>query len=133
MALTVGKLASAAGVGVETIRFYEKRGLITQPVRRTSGYREYSDSDVVRLQFIKRAQGLGFTLKEIGELIQLEQDSRARCSDLQDRTEEKIRAVDEKLAELARMRSELVKLARSCAPDAPLAECQLMNCLAGRC
>jgi MerR family mercuric resistance operon transcriptional regulator len=133
MSLTVGKLAQAAGVGVETIRFYEKRGLVQQPVRRGSGYRVYNPDDVTRIRFIKNAQALGFTLKEIGDLIKLEQDTRSQCSDLQTRADEKVRLIDAKIAELSRMRSELMQLSSSCASDQPLSECRLMNCLSGAC
>ena len=132
MNLTIGKLASAAGVGVETIRFYQKRGLVAQPDK-ARGYRQYKADDVARIQFIKRAQGLGFTLNEINELIELDQDQSAECGDLQAHANEKIRVIDEKLADLTRMRAELVNLAASCDSGQPLAECRLMNCLSGRC
>lgn len=133
MSLTVGKLAAAAGVGVETIRFYEKRGLVEQPARRGSGYRVYQPEDVTRIRFIKNAQALGFTLKEIGDLIELERDARSQCSDLQVRTDTKIHLIDQKIEELSRMRRELQRLSSSCASDQPLSECRLMNCLSGTC
>jgi MerR family mercuric resistance operon transcriptional regulator len=129
MTLTVGRLARAAGVGVETIRFYEKRGLIAQPQRPKSGYRRYEQNDVARIHFIKRAQSIGFTLKEIGELIQLEQDSQSQCGDVQERAQDKIRAIDEKLADLTRMRGELDRLATHCISTQSLADCGLINCL----
>ena len=133
MSLTVGKLAAAAGVGVETNRFYEKRGLVEQPARRGSGYRVYQPEDVTRIRFIKNAQALGFTLKEIGDLIELERDARSQCSDLQVRTDTKIHLIDQKIEELSRMRRELQRLSSSCASDQPLSECRLMNCLSGTC
>jgi MerR family copper efflux transcriptional regulator len=133
MSLTVGKLAEAAGVGVETIRFYERRGLVQQPPRRGTGYRVYQPGDVTRIRFIKNAQALGFTLKEIGDLIELEQDTRSQCSDLQVRSDAKIRLIDQKIEELTRMRSELERLSSSCASDQPLSECKLINCLSGAC
>jgi MerR family mercuric resistance operon transcriptional regulator len=133
MNLTVGKLAEAAGVGVETIRFYEKRGLVEQPERRGSGYRIYQPEDVTRIRFIKNAQALGFSLKEIGDLIELERDARSQCSDLQVRTDAKIRVIDQKIEELSRMRSELQRLSSSCSSDQPLSDCKLMNCMAGAC
>ena len=132
MNLTVGKLASAAGVGVETIRFYQKRGLLAAP-EVSKGYRHYEERDVARIQFIKRAQAIGFTLKEIGELIELEQDSAAQCGVVKERADEKIAAIDAKLADLERMRLELVKLSSSCPSEQPLSECRLMNCLVGAC
>jgi Hg(II)-responsive transcriptional regulator len=131
--LTVGRLAQAAGVNVETIRYYEKRGLIARPAQPASGYRKYGADDVARVQFIKSAQRIGFTLNEISELIRLEQDQHAHCSDLQERAEEKVRAVDQKIAELQRMRAELVKLAVTCPPDELLARCDLLNCFSSSC
>jgi MerR family mercuric resistance operon transcriptional regulator len=133
MNLTVGKLARAAGVGVETIRFYERRGLLQQPPKKATGYREYSPDDVARIRFIKEAQAIGFTLKDIGELMQLETDSRAQCGDVQERAQQKVEMVDRKIAELTRMRAELTRLAACCPSDQPLSECRLTSCLAGTC
>lgn len=133
MTLRIGKLAEAAGVGVETIRFYERRGLLEQPERRASGYREYAADDVARLRFIKSAQSIGFTLSEIGALIELERDSNAQCGDVQERAAEKVRAVDEKIAGLLRMRAELERLAGCCPSDQPLSLCRLTSCLSGTC
>lgn len=133
MSLRIGKLAAAAGVGVETIRFYERRGLLAQPARRRSGYREYAADDVVRIHFIKAAQQLGFTLNEIAELLQLEQDSRAQCGDIQQRAGGKLRVIDEKIAALQRMRSELDRLSGCCPGEQPLSECRLVECLSGTC
>jgi len=80
--LTIGKAARYAGVGIETIRFYERRGLIKQPPRREFGYRQYPESVVLRLRFIKRAKELGFSLIEIKELLFLRLDSKATCGDI---------------------------------------------------
>ena len=133
MNLTVGKLAVAAGVGVETIRFYERRGLLQRPEKKAASYREYAPDDVARIRFIKNAQAIGFTLNEIGELLQLEQDSRAQCGDVQERAQKKVELVDQKIADLTRMRAELTRLAGCCPSDQPLSECRLMNCLSGNC
>ena len=133
MQMTVGKVARASGVGVETIRFYEKRGLIVQPERRPSGYRMYNEETIARVRFIKNAQALGFTLNEVAELIRLEQDSRAQCSDLQVRADAKVTLIDQQIAELQKMRAELTQLSSGCSSDQLLSECRLMNCLAGAC
>ena len=133
MNLTVGKLAEAAGVGVETIRFYERRGLLQQPQKKSKGYREYQPGDVARIQFIKSAQAIGFTLKEIGELIQLEADHNSRCGDVQQRAEAKVQLVEQKIAQLERMRDELNRLTRCCESDQPLSECRLVACLTATC
>ncbi len=132
MTLTVSKLAREAGVGVETIRYYEKRGLIARPEQQ-NGYRKYGAADVARLRFIKSAQRLGFTLSEIGDLIQLEQDQHAQCGDLHERAQAKIEMIDAKIADLQRMRQELTRLQCECPPDQPLANCDLLGCLAGDC
>ena len=131
MSLRIGKLAEAAGVGVETIRFYQRRGLLQQPQRHSPGYREYSPDDVARLRFIKSAQQLGFTLKEIAELMKLEQDARAQCGDVQVRATAKVRVIDEKVAALMRMRNELERLSMCCPREQPLSECRLVSCLSG--
>ena len=133
MNLTVSKLAQAAGVGVETIRFYQKRGLVAEPQRRGTGYRVYDEDAVDRIRFIKNAQSLGFTLNEISELLRLEQDTRSQCADLQERADDKITLIENKIAELSRMREELLRLSNSCANNKPLSECRLMNCLSGDC
>ena len=133
MSLRIGKLAEAAGVGVETIRFYERRGLLAQPERQSSRYREYAADDVARIRFIKSAQQLGFTLHEIAELMRLEEDSRAQCGDVQQRATDKVRVIDDKIAALLRMRGELERVSGCCPSDQPLSECRLVSCLAWTC
>lgn len=109
--LTIGKLAAAGGVGVETIRFYQRRGLLEQPTRE-SGIRRYGSDDLRRLRFIKQAQAAGFTLEEIKELLNLDaSEDRARAREL---AGERIAALDAKIAELQRARDALKRLAREC-------------------
>ena len=109
--LTIGKLAAAGGVGVETIRFYQRKGLLVQPTRE-SGIRRYGSDDVRRLRFIKQAQAAGFTLLEIKELLELDvSEDRSRAREL---AGARIRALDERLAELKRARDALQRLAREC-------------------
>src|SRR6266852_273541 len=88
--LTIGQVARQAGVGVETVRFYERQGLLEEPSRRESGYRQYPEDVVARLRFIRRAKELGFSLKEIAELIALRLDPATMCSDIKERAEAKI-------------------------------------------
>jgi DNA-binding transcriptional MerR regulator len=115
--MTIGKLAAAEGVGVETVRFYQRRGLLAQPERRGSGFREYSDEDRSRLLFIRRARELGFTLSEIGELL-----GPAGAQSTGSRSVEEItRAASAKLAEidaevrkLAELRCRLRRLVHVC-------------------
>ena len=109
---TIGKLATAGGVGVETVRYYQRRGLLRVP-ERGGGIRRYGDDDIVRLRFIRSAQAAGFTLDEIAELLALDASTdRARARDL---ARHRIAALDAKIAELTAARSALTKLARDCA------------------
>lgn len=110
--LTIGKLAKAAGVGVETVRFYQRRGLLNEPTRDT-GVRRYGSEDLRRLQFIRQAQAAGFTLAEIKELLDLDaSDDRARAREL---ARNRIAQLDSKIAELERARESLRRLERECA------------------
>ena len=111
-ALTIGRLAAAGGVGVETVRFYQRRGLLETPGR-DGGVRRYGPEDVRRLRFIRRAQAAGFTLEEIGELIALDAgEDRARAREL---AGARLAALDGKIAELQRARNALQRLAAECA------------------
>ena len=109
--LTIGSLAAAAGVGVETVRFYQRRGLLAVPPR-AGGIRRYDQRDVDRLRFIKRAQAAGFTLAEISELIALDAgEDRARARQL---AKARIVALDARIAELKDARTALARLAKEC-------------------
>ena len=110
---TIGALAKAAGVGVETVRNYQRRGLLAEPPRPMGEVRRYSDQDVSRLKFIRSAQSAGFTLAEIGELLDLSaSDDRARAREL---AQARVAALDEKIAELREAREALSGLATACA------------------
>jgi len=110
---TIGGLAKAANVGVETVRYYQRRGLLPEPARPPGEIRRYSEEDVKRLRFIRSAQAAGFTLKEIGELIALDaSDDRARAREL---AQARVAAIDEKIAELSEARDALSGLASDCA------------------
>jgi MerR family mercuric resistance operon transcriptional regulator len=114
-AMTIGKLAAAGGVGVETVRYYQRRGLLDEPVRVEpyGGVRRYSAEDVQRLRFIRAAQGAGFTLDQIGELLMLDAtDDRSRARAL---ATERIAALDAKIVELQEARTALARLAHDCA------------------
>ena len=118
MSLTIGKLATAGGVGVETIRYYQRRGLIGTPARSggdgwRGGIRRYDDNDLRRLKFIRAAQAAGFTLEEISELLALEEsDDRARVRTL---ARQRVAALDEKIAQMSEARAALTRLADQCA------------------
>ncbi len=110
---TIGGLARAAGVGVETVRYYQRRGLLAEPARPPGEVRRYGESDLKRLRFIRRAQAAGFTLEEIGELLALDRtDDRARVRDL---AAERLAALDSRIAELKRARAALDRLRSTCA------------------
>ena len=109
--LTVGKLAAAGGVGVETIRFYQRKGLLAQPTR-DSGIRRYGSDDLRRLRFIRQAQAAGFTLEEIKELLDLDAgEDRSRAREL---AKLRIAALDARIAQLRQARDALSRLAREC-------------------
>jgi MerR family mercuric resistance operon transcriptional regulator len=110
---TIGRLAKAAGVGVETIRYYQRRGLLTEPARPPGEVRRYGEAELKRLRFIRSAQAAGFTLNEIGELLALDvSGDRARAREL---AQARVAAIDARIAELREARDALAALAVSCA------------------
>lgn len=128
-ALSIGAVARQAGVNVETIRYYERRGLLAQPRKPRSGYREYPLESVRRVQFIKRAQKLGFTLSEIKELLALRAAPRAQCADVLRQAEAKTRGIEEKIRGLEAMRKALAKLMAECSGRGPASECPILESL----
>jgi Hg(II)-responsive transcriptional regulator len=129
--LTIGRLAKRAGLGIETVRFYERQGLIEAPPRTESNYRIYPVEEVSRLKFIKRAKDLGFTLKEIKELFALQQDPHATKADIKKQTVEKIEDIKSKVKDLVRIQEALEHLAESCDGHGPLNECPILDALTG--
>lgn len=127
--MTIGELAKQTGVGIETIRFYERRGLLPCPARRNSGYRQFGPEAVARMQFIRRAQGVGFTLKEIETLLQLRDDPVSTKQDVRDQVQLKIEDIDNKLKELRRMRKDLQQLLANCRDEGTTADCSILNAL----
>jgi MerR family mercuric resistance operon transcriptional regulator len=129
MAMTIGQAARQAGVGVETVRFYERKGLIDEPPRPGSGYRQYSPDVVTRIQFIKRARQLGFSLKEIQELLLLRVAPETTRLDVKRRTEAKIAEIERKIEDLSKMKQALVKAINLCGEDGPLSACPILEAL----
>ena len=127
--LTIGQLAKKAQVNVETVRFYERRGLLPKPPQRESGYREYPPDAVARLQFIKRAKELGFSLKEILELFSLRVDPDTTCGDVKKRAEHKIADIEEKIRTLQGMKKALSRLVGQCRGRGPTGECPILEAL----
>jgi DNA-binding transcriptional MerR regulator len=112
-ALTIGKAARAAGVSIETVRFYERSGLLQPPPRTPAGYRQYPAEVVQRLAFIRRAQRLGFSLTEVAELLALQQET-ASCDEVKARAAAKIASIDEKVAALEAVKGDLQALIERC-------------------
>jgi len=127
--LSIGQVARLAAVGVETIRYYEREGLIDEPPRTESGYRQYPPETVLRIRFIRHAKELGFSLKEIGELLSLRTDSGASCVDVRERATAKISEIETKLQSLARMKDVLLTLAATCTGAGPTSECPILEAL----
>lgn len=128
--LTIGTVARQAGVGVETIRFYERRGLISQPAKPPgAGRRRYAPETVERIRFIRQAQHLGFVLREIQELLSLQANPAADCSDVRSRALLKIEEVNKRIAQLAEIRSALVRLLAACPGSGALGACSILEAL----
>lgn len=128
-ALSIGEVAKQAKVGIETIRYYERQGLLPQPNRKSSGYRQYDQQAVRRLRFVRRAKELGFTLKEIKSLFALQIDSNATRADVRKRAEQKIVLIEEKIRDLERMRQSLSSLVDTCHGDGIASECPILEAL----
>ncbi|RME58569.1 MAG: Hg(II)-responsive transcriptional regulator [Caldilineae bacterium] len=127
--LTIGKLAQAAGVNVETIRYYERRGLLPEPPRTPSGYRQYDAESVRRVRFIKEAQALGFTLEEVGELLALRVDAETTCETVRRRAERKVAQIQEKIQALHQLQTVLEEMIDACAQGGPTGECPILETL----
>ena len=128
--LTIGKLAKEASVNLETVRYYERRGLLPKPPRSTSsGYRQFPEDAARRLRFIRRAQELGFSLKEVGELLSLRVSRRTTSAAIRARAEAKVADIQEKIRSLESMKKTLQKLTKVCDGCAPLAECPILDSL----
>ncbi|MGD2186653.1 MAG: heavy metal-responsive transcriptional regulator [Desulfobacterales bacterium] len=131
--MTISQLAREAGVNLETIRYYERRGLIPEPPRNASGYRQYSQEDIARTKFIKRAQVLGFSLREILEILSLRMEPGKTCGDMKARVEAKIKHVEHKIADLRQIREALLNLVSKCTGKGPIGDCPILDTLNKRC
>ncbi len=127
--LTIGGVAKRAGVHVETLRYYERRGLVDEPPRTPSNYRAYPAETVRRVRFIKRAQELGFKLEEINELLALRATPKARCSAVKRRAQTKLDDIDEKIRDLRRMEKALTDLVGQCSGRGPITECPILEAI----
>jgi MerR family mercuric resistance operon transcriptional regulator len=127
--MTISQLARKSSVNLETIRYYERRGLIPKPPRNVSGYRQYSQEDIARTKFIKRAQMLGFSLREILEILSLRMEPGKTCGDMKARVEAKIEDVEQKIADLRQMQEALLNLVSKCAGKGPIGDCPIIEIL----
>lgn len=127
--LKVGEVAKRAAVNLQTIRYYERQGLLPRPPRTASNYRVYSQDAVRRVRFIKRAQELGFALRDIKELLSLRAAPRTCCADVRRQAQAKLRGIDEKIGTLQRMRRALTKLIGECSGRGPVTACPILEAL----
>ncbi len=127
--MKIGEVAKAAGIGIDAVRFYEREGLIPEPARRPSGYRMYSPDVILSLRFIRRAKELGFSLKEISELLSLETSAEATAADVRKLAEAKLADIEERIRALQRMRRALRKATESCTGQGPTSSCSILQTL----
>ena len=127
--LTIGKVAQQAGVNVETVRFYQRKGLVERPVPKSTSFREYPSGTCERIVFIKRAQTLGFTLKEIAELLSLADNPSGKRSEVRALAEKKLNAIREKLLDLGRMEQTLSALVGKCSGRGRISGCPIIDAI----
>ena len=127
--LTIGQLARDAGLNLQTVRFYERRGLLPKPPRTASGYRAFPSDSVRRLRFIKRAKELGFSLNEIKQLLALRFDPDTSCALVQQRAEDKLEDIEHKIQDLRRMKKALARLTATCPGRGSTGECPILESL----
>ncbi|MBW2249781.1 MAG: MerR family transcriptional regulator [Deltaproteobacteria bacterium] len=125
--LTIGQLAKKANVNLETIRYYERRGLLPKPPRNKIGHRQYSLEEVKRTEFIKRCQALGFSLKEVSELLSLKVISGTTCGDIKARVETKIADVEKRIVDLEKIREALLRMSSKCTGKGPVGLCPILE------
>jgi MerR family mercuric resistance operon transcriptional regulator len=126
---TIGSVAREIGIRVDTIRFYERQGLIGPPPRTESGYRVYGIESVRRLAFIQQAKELGFSLREIRELLALETSPGTSCADVRERALQKLEAIEHKIKELGKIKKALLVLSESCPGKGPVKRCTILEAL----
>jgi MerR family transcriptional regulator, copper efflux regulator len=126
-AMKIGEIAKRSGIGIETIRYYERERLLLEPERRPSGYRQYDESTVERLEYIRRAKELGFTLAEIRELLELSFAAHAGCDHIRQRAEAKVTDIEGKIRNLQQMKRSLGKIVECCRGKNSTEECPLVH------
>ena len=127
--MTIGQVAKHAGVGVETVRFYERQRLLEEPPRTASRYRQYPPEAIARIQFIKRAKELGFSLKEVNELLSLRVDPETTCGEVKTQAEAKMTDIEGKIRDLVRMQKALATLVAACSGRGSTSQCPILGAL----
>lgn len=127
MALKIGELAKRADVNLQTVRYYEREGLLPEPPRLSSGYRLYPDTAVRRIRFIKRAQEIGFSLAEVSELLSLRVDARRGSGEVRALAQMKVADIDGKIRTLKAMKTALQRLTDRCSGSGPASECPILT------
>ena len=126
--IAIGKLAKSCGVNIDTVRYYERQDLLLPVERTQSGYRRYSDDSVKRLRFIRRAQGLGFTLSEIKNLLGMTENDDTDCGDIRDYARQKIAELEPKIKDMLKIKQGLEELASYCPGNGkPLSSCTILE------
>jgi MerR family copper efflux transcriptional regulator len=129
--LSIGAVAKRAGVAIDTIRYYEREGLLPEPARRPSGYRSYGEGTVAQLRFIRRAKTLGFTLEEIRELLALSADRQRGVKAVKQRAQRRLAEIEARIAELERVRAGLAELIAACPGHGAPEQCPILRALGG--
>lgn len=127
--MTIGTLSKRTGIGIETIRFYERLGLLMPIARKISGYRIFDETSFKTVAFIKHAKELGFTLSEVQELLSLKADKQSKCQSVQKKAEAQLQSVEEKINHLERIKNVLSDLIQQCQQRKVDSECPLLDCL----
>lgn len=130
--MTIGELAKRAQAGIDTVRYYERLGLLPPPARTASGYRVYPEDAVRRLHFIQRAKGMGFSLAEIGNLMGLRIQPGIACTDVRRRAEAKVAEIDDRIRNLQAMKKALSRLVAACSGRGSVSACPILDSLDGK-
>jgi MerR family copper efflux transcriptional regulator len=130
--LTVSQVAERGGINLQTVRYYEREGLLTPVSRNEAGYRIFSSAQVRRIRFIKRAQELGFSLKEIKDLLSLRIEAHTTQGDIRKRTRAKIAEVEQKILHLQAIHASLLRMAKDCSGCGSLKDCSILESLDGK-
>lgn len=125
--MKIGEIAKRSGIGIETIRYYEREGLLQEPERRPSGYRQYDESIIERLEYIMRAKELGFTLAEVRELLELSFSTHSHCDHIRQRADAKITDIEAKIRRLQQMKRSLGKIVQRCQAENSPETCPLVH------